>query len=117
MSEIILSINAGSSSLKCSLYSANGRQQKLDKLAGAEVSAIGSEPAHFKYTKGTTKQESDLKDIKGHREAFGHVLDAFLNDKDVGVGAKDDIQYACHRVVRTSWIPNLTALLFQLTLR
>lgn len=105
MSEIILSINAGSSSLKCSLYSADGRQQKLDKLAGAEVSAIGSEQANLKYTRGTEEQESDLGNIKGHREAFERVLDTFLNDKDVGVGAKEDIQYACHRVVRTSCIP------------
>ena len=102
MSQVILSINAGSSSLKCSLYSADAEQQKLEKLAGGEVSAIGTERAHFKYTRGGSKQESELEDVKGHREAFEHVLDAFLNDKEVAVSAKEDIHYACHRVVRTS---------------
>lgn len=111
MSQVILSINAGSSSLKCSLYSADASQQKLEKLAGAEVSAIGTERARLKYTRGSSKQESDLEGVKEHREAFEHVLDAFIGDSEVGVGAKEDITYACHRVVRTSW-PPITVSLF-----
>jgi hypothetical protein len=62
----ILSINAGSSSLKITLFS--------------------------------VKNESP--DIKSHNDAFQHILDGFLNDKDLkDVTSKDDITYACHRVV------------------
>ena len=102
MSQIILSINAGSSSLKCSLYKATPAEKKLEKLAGGEVSAIGTEKAHFKYTRAQEKQETDLDTVQDHKQAFEHVLDAFLNDKSVAVTEKGDIKYACHRVVRKS---------------
>merc|ERR1712230_236946 len=100
MSQLILSINAGSSSLKCSLYSTDAPQEKLEKLAGGEVSAIGTERAHLKYTRGSSKHDTDLDNVKEHRDAFEHVLDAFLNDTEVAVNAKEDIGYACHRVVQ-----------------
>jgi acetate kinase len=102
MSQIILSINAGSSSLKCSLYSANTGEKKLNKLASAEVSAIGDKPAHFKYTRAGDKQQSDLNDVNDHKKAFEHVLDSFLNDKKGGIQGKDEILFAAHRVVRRS---------------
>ncbi|ETN36396.1 acetate kinase [Cyphellophora europaea CBS 101466] len=105
MVQLILSINAGSSSLKCSLYSAEevgntNKTPKLDKLAGAEVSAIGTQKAGLKYTKGSQKQQSDLGHVEDHGKAFEHVLDTFLNDSNVAVSAKEDIRYACHRVVQ-----------------
>ena len=99
MSQLILSINAGSSSLKCSLYAAS-EGEKLQRLASAEVSAINELPAKLKYTRGGQNQESDLDDVKDHRQAFENVLKAFLDDKEVKLKSKDDIKYACHRVVQ-----------------
>lgn len=108
MPQVILSINAGSSSLKCSLYSANAGEKKLEKLASAEVSAIGDEPAHLKYTIAGNKQGTDLDDVADHKKAFERVLDAFLNDEAVVVKKKEDINYACHRVVREFLHPHHT---------
>ena len=98
MGQLILSINAGSSSLKCSLYEVDGK--KLRRLANGEISAISSPPAAFKYKRGSHKEERELENVKDHRQAFEHVLNAFLDDKDVALQSKDDIKYACHRVVQ-----------------
>ena len=99
MSQLILSINAGSSSLKCSLYE-TVEGKKLERLANAEVSAINQQPSKLKYIRGSSKQESELDDVKDHGQAFEHVLNEFLDDKDVKLNSKDDIKYACHRVVQ-----------------
>jgi acetate kinase len=41
-----------------------------------------------------------LPNITSHNDAFQHILDSFINDKDLKeVRSKDDITYACHRVV------------------
>ena len=100
MSNLILSINAGSSSLKCSLYQEQDRKD-LRRLANAEISAINQPPAKLKYSRGSYKHEADLSNVDDHRAAFENVLEAFLHDKEVPeVGSKEDIHYACHRVVQ-----------------
>jgi acetate kinase len=97
MTQLILSINTGSSSLKCSLYSAKDRSLRL--LAKAEISAINQPPAILKYSRGDRKDNSKLRDVRDHKQAFEHVLNTFLNDEQVEFKSKDDIRYACHRVV------------------
>lgn len=99
MSTVILSVNAGSSSLKTTLY-AYGKDKQLKSLAKAEISNINSQPAQLKYSSGSTDEKKDV-DIKDHTAAFVRVLDAFLHDGNVKlVKNKDDIRYACHRVVQ-----------------
>ena len=101
MPQLILSINAGSSSLKCSLYQVSEAKEKdLSLLAKAEISAINQPPATLKYSRGSEKNTSELGDVKDHKQAFEHVLETFLNDDQVHVKSKDDIDYACHRVVQ-----------------
>ena len=100
MPQIILSINAGSSSLKCSLYRASDDAKELKLLAKAECSAINQPPASLEYSHNDEKKTSELGDVKDHKQAFEHVLDAFLNDERVNVKSKEDIHYACHRVVQ-----------------
>jgi acetate kinase len=95
MSQLILSINAGSSSLKCGLYRTDDKRTKLTLLAKAEVSAIGQKGSTIKYN----KKKDDIS-VDDHAAAFGHVLKAFTADKDVDVKSGDDITYACHRVVQ-----------------
>lgn len=97
--EIILSINAGSSSLKITLFSV--KNKSLEKIAAADVSGFTAPPAKEKYSRGTYKKNSELpKSIQSHNDAFQHILDSFLGDKDLKeVNSKDDITYACHRVV------------------
>lgn len=99
MPQLILSINAGSSSLKCSLYQPS-QEKKLQLLAKAEISAINQPPATLKYSQSDNKKTSELGDVKDHAQAFEHVLNAFLNDENVKLKSKDDIHYACHRVVQ-----------------
>lgn len=100
MSTVVLSINAGSSSLKTTLY-AYGGEKKLKSLAKAEISNINSQPAQLKYSSEHTDEKKDIENIKDHKAAFEHVLNAFLTDKSVeAVRNKDDIHYACHRVVQ-----------------
>ncbi|KAK5462785.1 hypothetical protein LTS15_002497 [Exophiala xenobiotica] len=99
---LILSINAGSSSLKTTLYLEEGEDgdKTLSKLASAQITEINSLPAHLKYVRGSYKSTTELQDVKDHRNAFEHVLNAFLTDSEIPQAArKEDIQYACHRVV------------------
>jgi hypothetical protein len=96
----ILSINAGSSSLKITLFSVDNSSSSLEKIAAAEISGFTDPPAKEKYTRGTYSIKNESPDIKSHNDAFQHILDGFLNDKDLkDVTSKDDITYACHRVV------------------
>lgn len=100
MSTVVLSINAGSSSLKTTLY-AYGDEKELKSLAKAEVSNINSQPAQLKYTSKDKQDKSDVDDVKDHKAAFGRILHAFLEDASIEeVKSKDDIRYACHRVVQ-----------------
>jgi acetate kinase len=99
---LILSINAGSSSLKTTLYLEEGDDgdKTLSKLASAQITEINSLPAHLKYVRGSYKSTTELQDVKDHRNAFENVLNAFLTDAEIPQAAhKEDIQYACHRVV------------------
>lgn len=100
MSTAILSINAGSSSLKTTLYSF-GDDKVLKALAKAEVSSISQKPAKLKYSSKDSSDKRDLDDISDHSAAFKQILDLFISDKNVTeVKSKDDIQYATHRVVQ-----------------
>ena len=103
MTNIILSINAGSSSLKTTLFLEvdEGQQKNLKRLASAEISAINQPPAKFKYVRGSEKKTSEAGAIHNHAEAFSYVLDAFLSDSEIPeVSSKEDIHYACHRTVQ-----------------
>lgn len=99
MESIILSINAGSSSLKCSLYKTSGSDKNITRLGNAEVAAIGQQPK-LKYSTASQKNERNLDNVRDHKDAFRQVLEAFLNDDEVGIKSKDEIEYACHRVVQ-----------------
>ena len=100
MAQVILSTNAGSSSLKCSLYRASEDAKSLKLLAKAEVLAINQPPATLKYSCHDEKNTSKLGNVEDHKQAFEHILAAFLEDQRVELKSKDDIRYACHRVVQ-----------------
>jgi acetate kinase len=99
--KIILAINAGSSSLKVTLFSAKGSASpSLDKIAAAQVSGFTDPPAKEQYLRGPYSTKNELPNVKSHHDAFQHILERFINDKDLTeVQNKDDITYACHRVV------------------
>ena len=98
-SKIILAVNAGSSSLKTTLFEAES-QTKLRAIASAEVSGFTSPPAKEKYTVGEKKTSRELSGIESHDAAFDHILKTLLEDDAVPeVKSKDDIDFVCHRVV------------------
>lgn len=100
MSTVILSINAGSSSLKTTLYS-YGDDKDLTSLAKAEVSSISQKPAKLKYSSKGNSDKRDVDDIADHNAAFKHILGLFISDSKVTeVKSKDDIHYTTHRVVQ-----------------
>ena len=102
-SQIILAINAGSSSLKITLFEEKGKQ--LSSLANCEVSSINQPPAKRKYTCGDNKVNDEV-DVKSHEDAFGHILQAFLEEKSLSqVKGPESITYACHRVVHGGDFP------------
>ena len=96
--KIILAVNAGSSSLKTTLFEAKDGQ--LTPLVSAEVSGFTSPPAKEKYTRGSNKATRDIPDITSHNDAFEHILETYIGDGSVGaVRNKTDIDFVCHRVV------------------
>ncbi len=96
---IILSINAGSSSVKVTLFTAEGDQPQ--KIAAAEVSGLSAPPAHFTYSRNHDKHKEELpSSIRSHNDAFQYILESFLGDKNLEfISSRDHISYACHRVV------------------
>lgn len=102
MPEIILSINAGSSSVKISVYKTPTDNSKVPtQLAEAVVEGLTAPPAKLKYSCGDQKiKDKELKDISTQEDAFRFILDHLTNDKSLPeLSHKEDIKFACHRVV------------------
>src|SRR5258708_35417328 len=91
MSCIILSINAGSSSLKVSIYgpTVNG----LKHIATASVSNIEKEPV-FESSEDLSDKKRHTSNINDHDSALAHILNHLFR-----LVGKEDITHVCHRVV------------------
>lgn len=104
MANIILAINAGSSSVKVSVY-AIGADRSPRELAEAEVSGLSSPPASLKYTshgkRKADKERIDEKEsVDSQQTAFQYILKTLLDDEDLEeLASKDHISVAAHRVV------------------
>ncbi|KAJ0424181.1 Acetokinase family-domain-containing protein [Aspergillus carlsbadensis] len=94
----ILSVNAGSSSVKITFYTYEKTPQVI---ANAQVSGITAAPAKFKYTLGDKKREEGLKEpINTPQDAFKLLLERCFEDSDLSdVASSDDLAYICHRIV------------------
>jgi acetate kinase len=102
MSELILSINAGSSSVKISVYKSPSDNSNIPiQLAEAVAEGLTAPPAKLKYTRGDEKtEEKELEGIKSQEDAFRYILDHLTNDKGLSeLKDKNDIRFTCHRVV------------------
>ncbi|KAH3956706.1 acetate kinase [Parastagonospora nodorum] len=102
MSEIILSINAGSSSVKISVYrTTTDNSQVPTQLAEAVIEGLTAPPAKLKYTRGDEKiQGKELENIQTQEDAFRYILKHLTDDEGLSeLNHKDDIQFTCHRVV------------------
>jgi acetate kinase len=95
----ILSVNAGSSSVKITFYTYEKTPQVI---ASAQVSGITAPPAKFKYTVGDKKrEEEELKEpVNNPQDAFKLLLERCFNDSDLSdIASSDDLVYICHRIV------------------
>ncbi|OAL48227.1 acetate kinase [Pyrenochaeta sp. DS3sAY3a] len=102
MPEIILSINAGSSSVKISVYK-TPEDSSTDpvQLAEATVEGLTAPPAKLKYERGNEKiKGKELENISSQEDGFRYILDHLTNDKGLPeLNKKEDIRFTCHRVV------------------
>ena len=99
---IILAVNAGSSSVKISVYSAE-QGQSPTRIAEAQVDGLTAPPASLKYRRGdrtiVENREVDGK-VGSQRDAFSLILDTLVGDHDLpDIQEKDDVGIVCHRIV------------------
>jgi acetate kinase len=104
MSHIIISINAGSSSVKVSVYITSSSSGSLDpkQLAEVQIDGLTAPPPTLKYTRGDHKIKGQkINDNIEHQEdAFRWILQHLENDEGLPeLKRKEDIGFACHRVV------------------
>jgi acetate kinase len=109
MPEIILAINAGSSSVKISVYKTptDESSQVPTQLAEATIEGLTAPPAKLKYSRGEEKiKGKELDKIDTQEDAFRHILDHLTKDKGLSeLNDKDDIHFTCHRVVHGGDFP------------
>ena len=101
MSKTILSINAGSSSVKVSVYSAPADWTSTPKQK-AEISVAGltAPPATLNYQRGEHTQDLELDKISGPEDAYEKILQTLIEDDGLTeLQSAEDVQYACHRIV------------------
>ena len=103
---IILSINSGSSSVKISIYQSDSSSTP-NQLADAQISGLTAPPARLTYERGSEKiKNQELKGISSNEDACNHILDHLVKDRGLTeISSKDDIIYACHRVVHGGDFP------------
>ncbi|KAF5867572.1 putative acetate kinase protein [Botrytis fragariae] len=103
MSKIILSINAGSSSVKISIFSASQGDPSPKPLAEAQISGLTSPPPTLKYSRGgksITKNQKLDSNITDQNSAFQYILTHLINDSSFPqISQLTDISLASHRVV------------------
>lgn len=102
MPEIILSINAGSSSVKISVYKTpEGGTDVPKQIAEASIEGLTAPPAKLKYSRGSEKiKGKELEGIESQEDAFRYILDHLTQDSGLPeLNKKEDIHFTCHRVV------------------
>ncbi|KIL61569.1 hypothetical protein M378DRAFT_82326 [Amanita muscaria Koide BX008] len=95
---LILALNAGSSSLKISLYSRVSTEDIVQPLLTASVSSIQSPPTSFELSaiNSSSIKEEGIKTISDHSSAFAYFLHKVAQSTGID---KPHIRYVCHRVV------------------
>lgn len=99
MPRTILSINAGSSSVKMTVYTF---ESPPVRLATAQVAGLTAPPQVFKYSRGDEEYKREVKDesVDNPHAAFEYLVQYFIHDPKLGdIASKDDFAYLCHRVV------------------
>jgi len=99
--KVILAINAGSSSVKVSVFTYTDPTAAPKQLAVIQVAGLTAPPASLKYDRGDEHiRDRKLDDIAGQDSAFEYILKHLVNDAGLPeLQHANDIEFACHRVV------------------
>lgn len=99
---IILSVNAGSSSVKISVYSASQNQDPV-QIAELQVSGLTAPPPTLDYSRrGETviKHRKVEGKVDSQDDAFEVLLKTLTDDPELGeISRREDISVVCHRIV------------------
>ncbi|KAH6610910.1 acetate kinase [Trichoderma cornu-damae] len=99
---VILAINAGSSSVKISVYLAD-KGTAPRQIAESQVSGLTAPPAQLKYSRGgqtIIKDKNVDTAVSSQDDAFALLLKTLVDDAELEqVGSKSDVAIACHRIV------------------
>ncbi|KAJ6468387.1 Acetokinase family-domain-containing protein [Mycena sanguinolenta] len=97
---LVLSVNAGSSSLKISLYGTRGEDnnpEPVQLILTSSISNISSPPAKFAFkVEGGTSKDEEPSSVHDHASAFEHFIERLGREADVD---RARITHVCHRVV------------------
>ncbi|MCJ1388241.1 hypothetical protein MMC18_001086 [Xylographa bjoerkii] len=101
---IILAINAGSSSVKVSVYKSEDPSKPPYQLAEAQISGLTAPPATLDYKRASKTickgQEVKEKEVDSQETAFESILDHLTGDHELqDISDRASVTHACHRVV------------------
>jgi acetate kinase len=103
MPKAILSINAGSSSVKVSAYEVDENDRRPEQIVEMQVAGLTAPPASFSYqSRSRSIKHQPLPDqVSSQEDAFRFLLDKLVDDAEGAqvIKRKEDIEVACHRVV------------------
>lgn len=101
MPKIILAINAGSSSVKVSVYSYESETKDPEQLADIQISGLTAPPAKLKYTRGDHQvKDQEVQNVDSQKSAYEYIIKHLTEDEGLPeLKNRDDIEFACHRVV------------------
>ncbi|KAJ5467699.1 Acetate/Proprionate kinase [Penicillium sp. IBT 31633x] len=98
MPKSILSVNAGSSSIKITFYTF---EKPPRPIADASISGITAPPPVLKYQQGDKKHKEEVKEkLSTPQDAFKYLLKRCYDEPELSeVSNDDDLEFICHRVV------------------
>ena len=101
MARMILSINAGSSSVKISVYGVE-EDKNPKQLAEMEIDDLTSTLRQWRYVRGLetiAKGKEVDQNIQSQQDAFKFMLGHLIDDNRLRqICTEEDITYACHRI-------------------
>ncbi|MCJ1473044.1 hypothetical protein MMC13_001693 [Lambiella insularis] len=100
--KIILAINAGSSSVKVSVYKSIDSGQPPSQLAEIQISGLTAPPATLDYKRESKSicKGQETQGVNSQETAFENILDHLTQDHDLpDIADRNTITHACHRVV------------------
>ncbi|KAF2862473.1 acetate kinase [Piedraia hortae CBS 480.64] len=98
--QTLLAINAGSSSVKVSVFGYSRGDEDPKPLADIEISGLTAPPARLTYSRGNKHVDGqEVNHVRSQSDAWAAILDQLMADDGLPLQKVDDIVFACHRVV------------------